>query len=71
MNIPDTLYLTFEDGLHVGVFRTAEGAEALNEMRRKKRGVNPVTIRYVRAPMGRSTVKIPGEQDGQKEKETR
>ena len=61
MNIPDTLFLTFEDGLHVGVFKSAEAAEKLNDMRRKKRGVNPVTIRYVRAPLGRAVVKIPEE----------
>ena len=42
-DLPQELFLTFEDGLHVGVFHDREGAERLNEMRRKKRGVNPVT----------------------------
>ena len=49
-DLPQELFLTFEDGLHVGVFHDREGAERLNEMRRKKRGVNPVTARYVLAP---------------------
>ena len=50
---PAELFLTFEDGLHVGVFIDPARAEALNAVRRKKRGVNPVTVRYVvaRAPI--------------------
>ena len=50
MNAPDELWITFEDGLHVGVFEEPGGAEKLNAVRRDKRGADPVTVHYVLAP---------------------
>lgn len=54
---PAELYLTFEDGLHVGVFQDAPRAEALNALRRNKLGVEPDTVRYVRGDMADATAK--------------
>lgn len=48
--LPRELWLTFEDGLHVGVFHDPAKAQMLNELRRSKRNVNPITARYVLAP---------------------
>lgn len=44
---PANLFITFEDGVHVGVFRDAAGAERLNADRRKKKRVDPEVVHYV------------------------
>jgi hypothetical protein len=49
MNAPP-LYVTFEDGLHVGVFVDRAAAERFNDGRRAAQKVEPVTVRYVQAP---------------------
>lgn len=48
--IPERLWITFEGGLHVGVFTKPDGVEEFNQMRREKRKVDPVTVCFVREP---------------------
>jgi hypothetical protein len=45
----EILYVSFEDGVYVGVFVDQTAAERMNEVRRKAKGVEPVTLQYLPA----------------------
>jgi hypothetical protein len=54
--IPQVLYVTFEDGMLVGTFIDPAVAERLNADRRRVKHVEPVTVRYVAASVIRQAV---------------
>lgn len=60
----EDLYVTFEGGMYVGVFVDEAAAERLNEVRRKAKGVEPVTLRYVPHSKLETCIQVTHRNDG-------